>query len=211
MSFPTEQEKSVVIPAVLRKGVWHPLYGGPMPKLKEGTFAEITLPEHGFEDPAELQRFNLEDTITILAEGSPLWAVMSPNYGMGGPALGIPKWAKFRPQDGLENLNLVEFQISEDLSLHLRGTKHAQLEPCQCKLEGFPPDISVLSINQAYTRLSEKFEPRRKSHAGNVFTRVFYLDGTLLLPLEELRTREVSKLEKRLYHQSGELPLSHLT
>ena len=207
MTFPTDQDRNIVIPAVLRNGQWQPLYGGLMPKLKEGTLAEITLPEHGFANRSDLARFNLEDKIEIQPTGSSLWAVMSPNYGMGGPAIGIPRWATIRPQDGLENSNLVEFQITEGLTLHLRGTKHAQLEPCRCKLEGFPDELTVLSINQAYTRLSERYESTRKSHAGNVFTKVFFLEGNHLLPLEELRIREVIKLEKRLHQQSGGPPL----
>ncbi len=207
MNFPNEQDKNVVIPAVFRKGAWHPLYGGPMPAFKEGTLAEITLPEHGFEKPEELQRFNLEDEVVILPSGSPLWAVMSPHHGMGGPGLGKPKYAQTRPQDGLNRVNLVEFKILENLQLHLRGTKHAQLQPCRCELEGFPEDVAVLSVNQAYTRLSEKHEPKRKSHSGNVFTQVYFLDGKLLLPLEEARKREVINLEKKLFQQSGELPL----
>jgi hypothetical protein len=74
-------------------------------------------------------------------------------------------------------------------------------------LKDFPEDVAVLSINQAYTRLSEKHEPKRKSHAGNVFAQVYFFDGKFLLPLEEARKREVIKLDKKLFHQSGELPL----
>jgi hypothetical protein len=114
-----------------------------------------------FENNPDLVRFNLEDTVTLLPAGSTLWAMMSPNHGMGGPRI---------------------------------GTKLAQLEPCECELEGFP-------------RLSERYESTRKSHSGNVFTKVFFMEGNRLLPLEELRVREVAKLEKRLYQQSGELPL----
>ncbi len=173
----------------------------------EGTLADIVVPEYAFEKADELQRFNLEDTVTVLPAESLLFAMMSPHHGMGGPRIGIPSAAHTRPQDGLENANLVAFAIREDLKLHLRGTKLAQLEPCECELEGFPEDLAVTSINQAYTRLSERYEPTRKSHSGNVFTKVFFMKGNLLLPLAELRVREVARLEKRLYQQSGELPL----
>jgi hypothetical protein len=134
MSFPTDTEKRVLIPAIYHKGGWMPFYGGEMPKLKEGTHADIYVPEEAFTNLDEIMRFNIDEIVTILPAGSHLWAMMSPNHGMGGPGLGIPQWAKTRPQDGLENFNLVEFQISEGLTLHLRGTKHAQLGPCQCNL-----------------------------------------------------------------------------
>lgn len=207
MSFPTDNDKRVLIPAVYNKGVWQPFYGGEMPKIKEGTLADIYVPEAAFTNPEEINRFNIDEIVTILPAGSPLWAMMSPNHGMGGTGRGIPKWAVSRHRDGLETSNLVQFKIDEDLRLHLRGTKQAQLEPCACLLECFPEDLSVLSINQAYTRLSEKYEPTRKSHAGNVFTKVFYCEGKTMLPIDELRIRSVVELEKRFWTQSGQLPL----
>lgn len=205
---PFGEEKTVVIPAQWNHGKWVPFYGGEMPNLKEGTLAEFTVPQASFTDPKELQRFNVEGVEVILSAGSTLWAAMSPNFGMGGPGKGIPDKVRMRPQDNLGTLNLVSFQIVEDLKLHLRGTKQAQLENCRCVLEGFPADLDVLSINQAYTRLSERFEPGRRSHTGNVFDKVFCLDGDTLIPLDELRARAFSKLEKRLFHESGELGLT---
>lgn len=211
MSFPTDTEKRVLIPAIYHKGGWMPFYGGEMPKLKEGTHADIYVPEEAFANLDEIMRFNIDEIVTILPAGSPLWAMMSPNHGMGGPGLGVPKWAVSRHRDGLENANLVQFKIQEDLRLHLRGTKLAQLEPCACLLDGFSEEPSVLSINQAYSRLSEKFERSRKSHAGNVFTKVFYCESKMLLPIDELRIRAVIELEKRLWSQSGQLPLTSRT
>lgn len=207
MSFYTDHDKNIVIPAVLRKGVWQPFYGGGMPKLKEGALADIVVPEQAFKNADELQRFNLEDTVTLLPGGSRLFAMMSRNHLMRGPQIGSPSSAHIRPQDGLGNANLVAFAIKQDLKLHLRGTKLAQLEPCECELEGFPENLAVLIINQGYTRLSERYEPTRKSHSGNVFPEVFFMERNRLLPLVELRVRAVTELEKRLYQQSDELSL----
>ena len=54
-----------------------PFYGGEMPKLKEGTHADIYVPEEAFTNPDEIMRFNIDEIVTILPAGSPLWAMMS--------------------------------------------------------------------------------------------------------------------------------------
>lgn len=55
-----------------------------------------------------------------------------------------------------------------------------------------PPEVSetpLESLNQAFTRLSMAYEPWRKSHTGNAYTRMLYqeADGTWF-PLDDLRT-----------------------
>ena len=206
MSFPSDEEKTLIIPARWMNGEWKPFYGGSMPKLNEGTLAEIIVPQAAFIDSSEIRRFSIEDEIVIQKAGSTLWAAMSPNFGMGGPKLGFPANVRTRPQDGLEKVNLVGFLIEEDLLLRLRGTKKALLENCRCKLEELPPEVLVQSVNQAYTRLSERYEAKRTSHTGNVFDKVFCRDAGLLVPLDELRQQAVANLEKRLFLESGEFP-----
>ena len=60
--------------------------------------------------------------------------------------------------------------------------------------------VSGGSINQAYTRLSERYEPRRKSHAGNVFQQVLFetTPGGHVRPLDDLRLKAVIKSGKKL-------------
>ena len=67
------------------------------------------------------------------------------------------------------------------------GEKKPSLEECRC-------DVPVLetearSLNHAVTLLSTRFEPKRISHTGNVFTRVFYrcTKSKDWRPLNELR------------------------
>lgn len=67
----------------------------------------------------------------------------------------------------------------------LRGTKTANLKKCKCDIPSL--DLEVNSINQAYTKISEKYEPSRASHAGNVFRKVFYRDGKKWIKLDDKR------------------------
>ena len=57
----------------------------------------------------------------------------------------------------------------------------------------------VDSLNYAFTRLSEVFEPWRKAHTGSIYERVFYLeqDGCWY-PLKDLRDRALATAERKL-------------
>ncbi|MBC8751519.1 MULTISPECIES: hypothetical protein [Paraburkholderia] len=52
------------------------------------------------------------------------------------------------------------------------------------------------SLNHAFTRLSEKFEPWRKSHTGNVYDRVLYQEKSgRWYPLNVLRDAAIAREE----------------
>jgi hypothetical protein len=58
------------------------------------------------------------------------------------------------------------------------------------------------SVNETYTRISEVYEPHRRSHTGNVFQKVLYLRKTVGIreiwsPLEVLRLELEATLEQR--------------
>jgi hypothetical protein len=210
MSFPADSEKRVLIPVILSHGTMVPFYGGEMPELEEGTVADLWVPLHAFRKPADARKFSTEEIVDLLPAGTPLWALISRSHGVSGPedpalrgrpAISGPDHGKF----------LVEFTLRELLQLRLRGTKLGNLERCECLLPGFE-DVAVTSLNQAYTRLSERYEPKRKSHTGNVFQVVFYRDPVTgqPRPLEDLRVKAVREWEAKMQLQAGRLPLDSL-
>jgi hypothetical protein len=210
MSFPHDSETRVLIPVILSHGTFVPFYGGEMPELEEGTVADLWVPLHAFRKPAEARKFSTEEIVDLLPAGTPLWALVSRTHGVSGPedpvlfgrpAIAGPDHGKF----------LVEFTLRENLKLRLRGTKPGNLERCECLLPGFE-DVAVTSLNQAYTRLSERYEPKRKSHTGNAFQVVFYRDPATgkHRPLEELRIKAVRGWEAKMQLQVGRLPLDSL-
>src|SRR5690606_35504250 len=128
-----------------------------------------------------------------------LWAKMSPKQYVGPLQRGLQSGFKSDHQHGLESAYLVPFHLLEPLPLAFHGTKVAELGSCHCRLEGVEVDEPIVSINHAYTRLSERFESRRRSHSGNVFKKVFFADGDFLLPLKVLRDLHKAEIEKELF------------
>lgn len=187
MLTPQSNERRVLIPVRWSGGEWKVLDDCSMPELADGTIGELSVPSSAFLNPKDTKPFLDESYVEIRPAGTMLWASISSNHG--GPGmhelvrLGLP--TKRSHENGYF---MVGFLIKEPLMLRLRGTKHASLEPCSCDLPDFQQDIAVGSINQAYTRLSERYEPQRRSHAGNVFQKVFFesTNGSLK-PLEDLR------------------------
>jgi hypothetical protein len=199
-----DRPKRVVIPAVCRGGKLLPLYGGEMPAFVEGAVADIVVETVAFADAADISRFNIEEQIPIVTSGSRLLAVMRrrPGTASSRHAVAVGKADPLLP----ERSDLIPFTLEQDLVLHFRGTKHAELEDCDCRLDTLAGK-TVKSVNEAYMRLSEHYEPHRRSHAGNVFDTVYVLRGDTAVSLNRLREAATADFEKKLFHRSGTLPL----
>ena len=199
-----EPAKRIVVPLTIRGGVLVPFYGGKMPPLKEGSVVDLIAEETAFQNAADVARFDAEKGVTIRQPGEKLWAVIS-RRGLLQIGPEILNGLTVEPMPSGE-WGMVPFTLDEPLVLQLRGTKLAELTACRCRLDtrdGLP----VTSVNDAYTRLSEHHEPWRRSHTGNVFTKVYFEDGKIVRPLDVLRARVTAEFEKELFHRSGELPL----
>lgn len=202
----SESPKSVVIPLIYSEGSWKPFYGGDMPEFRDGSYADLTVSALAFSKPDEIGRFQLERTVEILPAGTRLWAKMSSYHYVGPLKRGLPTGFRSDLKHGLETAYLVGFDLLEPLCLQFHGTKEAELNSSRCGLDGVEGDEPILSVNHAYTRLSERFEPRRRSHSGNVFTKVFFAHGRFLLPLKVLREHHKVAIERELFQQSGGKP-----
>lgn len=175
-----------------------------MPSFVEGAAADVIVETIAFANPAELSRFNIEEQFPLVKSGSRLLALMRRKAGVvsSTDAVAVAKADPLLP----ERADLIPFTLEEDLILHFRGTKHAVLEDCDCRLETIA-DKRVRSVNEAYMRLSEHYEPHRRSHAGNVFDTVYFLRGEAAVSLNRLREAATAEFEKKLFHRSGTLPL----
>ena len=71
------------------------------------------------------------------------------------------------PDSGVQGA-FVEILLQEPLFLVSRGTKKAALRPVRCVIPALS-GVEVMSLNEAYRRISERFEPKRRSVGGNVF------------------------------------------
>lgn len=201
---PTDPTQRVVVPVTIRDSQIVPFYGGEMPKLREGAVMDLVTEEAAFLDRSELKRFNKDDVREILPTGTEMYAVIARRDQQFHKV--AEKIDAFPPPGG--ETVLIPFKLSEPLRLHLRGTRRAELLSCLCDLE-IEGEESPASVNQAYSRLSEIYESWRRSHTGNVFTKVYFrLAGmNAARPLEELRIACQAEAEKLLFYQSGVLPL----
>jgi hypothetical protein len=71
-----------------------------------------------------------------------------------------------------------------------------------------PKDVSpkpVNSLNHAFTKLSEAYEPWRISHTGNIYLNIFYREhNNIWYPLETLRDAACANAEQTLLKKGWE-------
>jgi hypothetical protein len=182
-----DEPSMVEIPVVVRNGKVEFLYGV-LPHLKEEINGSLFIPAYGFQNPKDVERFSQTETVEILPAKTTLRAPMK--LRLGSAALG----------DARDE----EIILEEPLRLKFRGTKKPVLKDCRCKLPSLK--TTVKSVNEAYTRLSEKYEPHRRSHGGNVFQKVLFLpqDQHLWQPLDELRLVKQIEFQKKLFSLTPE-------
>jgi hypothetical protein len=84
----------------------------------------------------------------------------------------------------------VHFNLISDVSLSLTPGKKAGLAGGKCRIPSL--GIEVESINEALTRISQFFEPNRKSFGGNVFLKVFVERNSRMVALDDLREQKAN-------------------
>jgi hypothetical protein len=106
---------------------------------------------------------------------------------------------KLRLGSALGDVRDEEIILEEPLELTFRGTKKPVLKDCRCTLPSLK--AKARSLNEAYTKLSEKYEPHRRGHGGNVFQKVFYLPPGQhnWQPLDELRLKKQIAFQETLF------------
>jgi hypothetical protein len=171
----------IEIPVVIKNGKVEYLHGA-LPKLKEETIGRLFIPDHGFQNPKDVQQFLLTGKVELLPAKTTLRAPM-----------------KLRLGSALDDVRDEEIILEEPLELTFRGTKKPVLKDCRCTLPSLK--TKARSLNEAYTKLSEKFEPHRRGHGGNVFQKVLYLPPGQhnWQPLDELRLAKQIEFQKKLF------------
>jgi hypothetical protein len=157
-------------------------------ELAEGCIGDIVIENFKITDEVRVNEYNVEVEVPFLAKGTKLLARVNESHIPDGLQGGVSE------ERALIGGARVEIILEEDLSLRLRGTKLAKLSDCKCSvpaLEGLlAKDKEPLSVSQAFTRISEHFEPHRVTTGGNVFNLVHYYDEALgWQPLSTLRER----------------------
>lgn len=219
----TTPDRLLRIPMRHISGRWEGEYGGLIP-VDSGTTAELVIESRKITDAAFLKRMTQKGSIRVLKEGTPLLACLATKEQTQIPAdlrRHLTPWRELVASIATEHidnwstggLSLVEAKISNPsdqqakkfnsehggLWLLTEGPKPVGLKSSRIVLPAGISDSPVGSLNHAFTRLSEVYEPWRISHTGNVYQRFLYKERNgLWYPLELLRSAALAKTEQAI-------------
>jgi hypothetical protein len=170
--------KTVWIPVTVTKGVVSEYGKGSLPPIQDGSVGELVLRLSSILNLEDQKRLAGEKSVPFFPPGTELWVHVSPHHiadELKGHAV---TW------NGAPG-PLVRVVLNGALMMRLRGIKAATLIDVACTIPALNTD--ALSVNHAYRLVSEKFEPHRRSHAGNVFKEVFVVEDEMAQQLDFYR------------------------
>ena len=175
--------------------------------VRDGAIATIVIKAKDLTDPKDYTLLTEESWKDFLPKGTRLFAMMChPSYfdtrfrevhGIEAKPLPPPEMERFivAPSNFMPspyfpaNSFFIELELLQQLHICLPGgTKRATLGDCNCGIPALSRE--AISLNHAYSLISEVFEPHRKGHGGNVFKKVFYEYGAAIAPLDVLRIQK---------------------
>lgn len=223
----TYYEKSPVrVPVRLVDGQWEYFYGWPVP-VREGVVADLIVERSSITDPEFLKATRRREEHKLLDEGATLLVVLAAKDGADisdehqnlfvridsgslsneyfwtprpagtrfiGVQVGPPSAIFSRQRPG----------VGGGVWLQLEGVRPKGVVVSSVILPDLVSATPVDSLNHAFTKLSEVFEPWRKSHTGNIYTRVLYQEANgKWYPLQRLRSAAEATEEHALIKARG--------
>ena len=187
----SEQKKTIRIPVRIRtNGGIEYFYGGALPEMGDGTIGDLVVPERSITDQREVSRLQQEHVVRFLPPRSVILFAVD---GTNTPAE-LEQHLKEAITLGMKKSHAIELTLNRiPLRLRLRGTKPAMLEGVPCWIPSL--QIEAKSLNHAYRLVSERFEPSRISHSGNVFELGYFKSGDTWISLGDLRNAAVARFE----------------
>lgn len=211
-------KKMIRVPVALVQGRWEFLYGGAV-KVKEGACGELHLDKMYFTDSGFLKALTEKRLVAVLEAGTELRVALTVKQGLDQTLLPFLLPRAKAPHAYMTKISVDTRFVSIRLGgptevqkknkvekgglfLLLEGMEPRAIESGMVNLPDAAGLVPVDSLNYAFTRLSEVFEPWRKAHTGSIYERIFYLDNDKLwYPLKDLRDRELVKAESRMIKQ----------
>lgn len=166
---PDKTAKTVRIPVRVKDGEIEYFYEENtsfLKKIKDGTIMELIVPEYALQDKELTHKLNTEHEVFFLPKGTVLLADMNVEI------VSADMKPFVKSPEGFIYSHGFEIELLEDQRLVLRGSKRAKLFPCKCKIPLLNEE--AISLNHAYTLISQKVETSRSSHSGNVFNKIYY-------------------------------------
>ncbi len=210
------------IPVQLVDGRWEFFYGGGVPVV-EGTFGELLVEEHYITDPNFLRGLRRKAVHRVLPEGTELRVAVTIRTDLDETLqahlkrpkreeLGTAYYETVRSGEtrlvsviiGKPGIETARRLGSDEggVWLHLEGARPKSVSTSSVHLPEVVRREPVDSLNHAFTCLSTVYEPWRKSHTGNIYTRVLYRERNgKWYPLETLRRAAEAAEEQTLIRE----------
>lgn len=169
---------TTIIPVEFKDGKFVLKDGMNLPKIQEGARAEIIIPSFYIEDQKIKKEYNKEVIYPFFKEKTIFFV-----------ELYVRNFDDITDEEKnalifYQNRYLVEIELINDLNIKDRGTKYPRLEICSNQALKIK-DLTAKSLNEMYSKLSQKYEKHRMSHTGNVFDKVYYLENKKYRKLKE--------------------------
>lgn len=184
-------EKTISIPVKVINGKIEYFYEGELPELKDGVIGDLILPSYSVKDENFLNTINCEEVVPFIEKNSKLYVYIN----IEDKSKLSNELLKYIIKSKGELF--IEIELLDELQIKLRGSKKPNLMSCKCKIEALD-NIEAISLNQAYSLISEKYEIQRKSHTGNVFDKIYIKEKYGFIKLENLRNNLIAKNENKL-------------
>ena len=182
---------------------WEFFYGGDVP-VQEGAFGELTVSVAQITDEGFKQRVTRELMVPVLEQGTELrialsdreldglragdWPEPCPPEVPPGTTRFVRVWLGEVKRKGGEGTPTSSEKVAGGLWLKFKGLERCELQSSTVILPDGCSVPTAVSLNHAFTVLSERYETHRISHTGNVYSRVFYRERNgCWYPLDDLR------------------------
>lgn len=141
----------------------------PIPRIRSGAVVEVIILKSDLVDGSKKKAIGWEKIGPVLDAGEILTIRLRQAEKMhlrdDGP---------LETRDGIQNIKV---RLLQSLYFLSRGdARKSMCSDCKCELLLGSEKRMADSLNEAYTIASSLYEPKRRSHAGNVFREIFYTD-----------------------------------
>ncbi len=213
--------EKVTLPIKRVGNAWEFFYGGDVP-VREGAMGELTLSARDITDERFKQRVTQEVYVRILSEGTELCVALSdrsdasrwlghwPEAQLVSLPPGTTRIERVRlgpvkSKKDEQQLELADVSSQGGLWLKVKGLERCELQGSTVLMpDGFEKPTAI-SLNHAFTQLSERYETHRLSHTGNVYERIFYQESDgRWYPLDDLRQGVLGDAERNLLASTWE-------
>lgn len=216
------KRNSIRVPVKLVDGRWEFFYGGQLP-IKRGTVGDLLVDKIAIEDKEFLASLKRKSAHKLFKQGTELLVALTiksrsdldaelANHLMKAHenkiALADSYYHTLRSNETQFVKISIDAPTPRQLNLDpaenggvwllLEGLEPKGLTTSTVKLPDGVSDEPAVSLNHAFTLLSEKYEPWRKAHTGNIYDRILYQEeNNKWYPLDVLRNATIAEDEHK--------------